>query len=97
MPVVPMFHANAWGLPYASTLVGARQVFPGNSLTPDRLLQLIQDERVTLAAGVPTIWIARAAAAPGRQVRPELAATRIVVRRLGRAARADRGLRRSSG
>ena len=52
-----MFHANAWGLPYASTLVGAKQVFPGNSLTPDRVLQLIQDERVTLGAGVPTIWI----------------------------------------
>jgi fatty-acyl-CoA synthase len=58
MPIVPMFHANAWGLPYASTLAGAKQVFPGNSLAPDRVLQLIQDERVTLAAGVPTIWIA---------------------------------------
>jgi fatty-acyl-CoA synthase len=58
MAIVPMFHANAWGLPYASTLVGARQVFPGNSLLPDRVLQLAQDERVTLAAGVPTIWIA---------------------------------------
>jgi fatty-acyl-CoA synthase len=58
MPVVPMFHANAWGLPYASTLVGARQVLPGNSLAPDRLLQLVQDERVTVSAGVPTVWIA---------------------------------------
>jgi fatty-acyl-CoA synthase len=58
MAIVPMFHANAWGLPYASTLVGAKQVFPGNSLLPDRVLQLAQDERVTLAAGVPTIWIA---------------------------------------
>src|SRR5205085_360160 len=57
MAMVPMFHANAWGLPYASTLVGAKQVFPGNSMTPDRVLQLMQDERVTLGAGVPTIWI----------------------------------------
>jgi fatty-acyl-CoA synthase len=57
LAVVPMFHANAWGLPYASTLVGARQVFPGNSMTADRVLQLMQDERVSLGAGVPTIWI----------------------------------------
>jgi fatty-acyl-CoA synthase len=57
MAVVPMFHANAWGLPYASTMVGAKQVFPGNSMQPDRVLQLMQDERVTLGAGVPTIWI----------------------------------------
>jgi fatty-acyl-CoA synthase len=57
LPVVPMFHANAWGLPYSATFVGAKQVFPGNSLAPDRILQLIQDERVTVAAGVPTIWI----------------------------------------
>jgi fatty-acyl-CoA synthase len=57
LAVVPMFHANAWGLPYASTLVGAKQVFPGNAMTADSVLQLMQDERVTLGAGVPTIWI----------------------------------------
>jgi len=57
MAMVPMFHANAWGLPYASTLVGAKQVFPGNAMTPDAVLKLLQDERVTLGAGVPTIWI----------------------------------------
>ena len=57
MAVVPMFHANAWGLPYAATMVGAKQVFPGNAMQPDRVLQLMQDERVTLGAGVPTIWI----------------------------------------
>jgi fatty-acyl-CoA synthase len=57
MAMVPMFHANAWGLPYGSTLVGAKQVFPGNAMSPDRVLQLMQDERVTLGAGVPTIWI----------------------------------------
>jgi len=58
MAMVPMFHANAWGLPYASTFVGAKQVFPGNSMLPDRVLGLMQQEQVTLAAGVPTIWIA---------------------------------------
>src|ERR671933_31157 len=57
MAIVPMFHANAWGLPYASTMVGAKQVFPGNSMQPDRVLQLMQDERVTPGAGVQTIWI----------------------------------------
>ena len=57
LAVVPMFHANAWGLPYAATFVGAKQVFPGNSMAADRVLQLMQDEKVTLGAGVPTIWI----------------------------------------
>jgi acyl-CoA synthetase (AMP-forming)/AMP-acid ligase II len=57
MAMVPMFHANAWGLPYASVFVGAKQVFPGNSMQPDRVLALIEQEKVTLAAGVPTIWI----------------------------------------
>ena len=57
MPVVPMFHANAWGLPFTSTMVGAKQVFPGPNLQPRDLAGLIQDEKVTLAAGVPTLWI----------------------------------------
>lgn len=57
MALVPMFHANAWGLPYASTMVGAKQVFPGNAMSPEAVLRLIEAERVTLAAGVPTIWI----------------------------------------
>ncbi|GAC1325211.1 MAG: long-chain fatty acid--CoA ligase [Chloroflexota bacterium] len=57
MPIVPMFHVNAWGLPFAATFVGAKQVFPGNSMAPKNVLQLMQDERVTVAAGVPTIWI----------------------------------------
>lgn len=57
MPVVPMFHANAWGMPFAATLVGAKQVFPGAAPTPTDLAQLIHDERVTVAAGVPTIWM----------------------------------------
>ncbi|HET9017514.1 MAG TPA: long-chain fatty acid--CoA ligase [Thermomicrobiaceae bacterium] len=57
LPVVPMFHANAWGLPYASVLAGAKQVLPGPHLDPASLLELMQTERVTLAAGVPTIWL----------------------------------------
>src|SRR4051812_1761457 len=56
MPVVPMFHANAWGLPYAAALAGARQVLPGPRMTPADLAELIAAEGVTRAAGVPTIW-----------------------------------------
>ncbi|MFL5819719.1 MAG: long-chain fatty acid--CoA ligase [Solirubrobacteraceae bacterium] len=56
MPVVPMFHANAWGLPYAAALAGARQVFPGPRMSPAELAELIAAERVTRTAGVPTIW-----------------------------------------
>ncbi len=57
LPVVPMFHANAWGLPYAATMAGAGQVFPGPFLDGRSLAELIQTERVTIAAGVPTIWL----------------------------------------
>jgi fatty-acyl-CoA synthase len=57
LPVVPMFHANAWGLPHSATLVGAKQVFPGPFLDGRSLAELIQNERVTVAAGVPTIWM----------------------------------------
>ncbi len=56
-PVVPMFHANAWGLPFTAVLVGAKLVFPGPFLKPQDMAQMIQDERVTVAAGVPTLWI----------------------------------------
>src|SRR3954451_9806217 len=56
MPVVPMFHANAWGMPYASALAGARQVFPGPRMAPADLAELIAAEKVTKSAGVPTIW-----------------------------------------
>jgi fatty-acyl-CoA synthase len=58
MPVVPMFHANAWGFPHAATVAGARQVFPGQfSADPAALAELIESERVTVTAGVPTVWI----------------------------------------
>src|SRR5262245_11908169 len=57
MPVVPMFHANAWGLPFSATMVGARLVLPGPHLDPESLLDLMIDESVTLTFGVPTAWI----------------------------------------
>src|SRR5262249_11410808 len=56
LPVVPMFHAAAWGLPYACLCAGAKIVFPGPNLDPKSLLDLMTGERVTVAAGVPTIW-----------------------------------------
>lgn len=57
MAVVPMFHANAWGMPYASTWVGSTQVLPGPYPTPQILAELIESEKVTITAGVPTIWL----------------------------------------
>ncbi|PRQ00007.1 Long-chain-fatty-acid--CoA ligase [Enhygromyxa salina] len=56
-PVVPMFHVNAWGLPFTATMVGAKQVHPGPHLQPDALLDLYAKEQVTVSAGVPTIWM----------------------------------------
>ncbi len=57
LPVVPMFHANAWGLPYAAFMTGASLVMPGPDLSPAGLASLIEAERVTISAGVPTIWM----------------------------------------
>lgn len=57
LPVVPMFHANAWGIPYAAAMTGAKLVMPGPGLDGDNLLQLIDDYKVSLALGVPTIWM----------------------------------------
>nr|WP_275902291.1 long-chain fatty acid--CoA ligase [Myxococcus vastator] len=57
MPVVPMFHAAAWGLAFDAVLTGAKLVFPGPHLDPTSLLDLMAAEKVTMAGGVPTIWI----------------------------------------
>ncbi len=57
MPIVPMFHVNAWGLPHAAGLVGAKLVFPGKFMDPNRIAQVLADEQVTMTAGVPTIWL----------------------------------------
>ncbi|HUJ25643.1 MAG TPA: long-chain fatty acid--CoA ligase [Myxococcales bacterium] len=58
LPVVPMFHVNAWGIPFIAPMVGSKLVFPGPHLDPASLLQLVEDEKVTCAAGVPTVWLA---------------------------------------
>ncbi|WP_433679172.1 long-chain fatty acid--CoA ligase [Nocardia sp. CA-119907] len=58
LPVVPMFHANAWGLPYAAALLGAGLVLPGSRLDSASVLDLLAAERVTMTAGVPTVWMA---------------------------------------
>src|SRR5262245_53618875 len=57
LPVVPMFHANAWGLPYGAAMMGAALVLPGPHLDPASLVDLFERERVTITAGVPTIWM----------------------------------------
>jgi 3-(methylthio)propionyl---CoA ligase len=56
LPVVPMFHVNAWGIPYAACMTGAKLVFPGPGLDGKSLFELFENEQVTLSAGVPTVW-----------------------------------------
>jgi len=58
LPVVPMFHANAWALPYSCALAGAKMVMPGAQLDGKSLYELFETERVTVSAGVPTVWLA---------------------------------------
>jgi acyl-CoA synthetase (AMP-forming)/AMP-acid ligase II len=57
LPVVPMFHVNAWGLPYACAMTGAKPVFPGQHLDGKSLHELFEQEAVTMSAGVPTVWL----------------------------------------
>jgi fatty-acyl-CoA synthase len=57
LPVVPMFHVNAWGLPYVASLAGAKIVLPGAQLDGRSLYELFEAEQVTLSAGVPTVWL----------------------------------------
>ncbi|MFD1587450.1 long-chain fatty acid--CoA ligase [Halorientalis brevis] len=57
MPVVPMFHVNAWGMPFSATAGGAKHVYPGPSPEPEDLAKLIENEGVTITAGVPTVWL----------------------------------------
>jgi fatty-acyl-CoA synthase len=68
LPVVPMFHANAWGLAHAGVMAGSNLVFPGADLTPKHIATLIEEEKVTLAAGVPTIWMGVLSELKGRDV-----------------------------
>ncbi|WP_178916724.1 long-chain fatty acid--CoA ligase [Natronomonas gomsonensis] len=57
MPVVPMFHVNAWGMPFTATAAGAKHVYPGPSPDPEDIVHLIEEEGVTISAGVPTVWL----------------------------------------
>ena len=75
LPVVPMFHANAWGLCQAGVFAGSSFVMPGPDLSPGAVADLMEQERVTLAAGVPTIWMGVQPLLKGR----DLSALRIVV------------------
>ena len=55
--ITPMFHANAWAMPFTAVMLGAKQVFPGPHLGGEDLLDLMQSESITLSLGVPTIWL----------------------------------------
>ena len=95
LPVVPMFHANAWGLAYAAGLAGASMVLPGPDLSPGAIVELLEQERVTVTAGVPTIWMGMLPLVAGR----DLSALRIILcggsavpRALSEAYRASMGL-----
>jgi fatty-acyl-CoA synthase len=68
LPVVPMFHANAWGLPYACLLAGASMIMPGPDLSPGAIMDLLESEKVTITAGVPTIWMGMAPLLDGRDL-----------------------------
>ncbi|MBT4476208.1 MAG: long-chain fatty acid--CoA ligase [Actinobacteria bacterium] len=68
LPVVPMFHANAWGLAHAAVATGATMIMPGANLSAPALVDLLESEKVTLAAGVPTIWMGVLAELEGRDV-----------------------------
>ena len=57
LAIVPMFHVNAWGLPYIAPMAGAALLMPGASSIPASLLTLMNEERATIAVGVPTIWL----------------------------------------
>ncbi|HTN85088.1 MAG TPA: long-chain-fatty-acid--CoA ligase, partial [Sorangium sp.] len=79
LPVVPMFHAMAWGMPYSAVAAGARIVLPGPHLDPASLLDLMARERVTFAAGVPTIWLGILALLDEHPGRWDLSAMRSMV------------------
>ena len=84
LPAVPMFHVNAWGLPYTAALAGAALVLPGPRLDPVSLLDLLAGERVTLTAGVPTVWMSVLGALDAEPGRWDLGALERVI--LGGAA-----------
>jgi fatty-acyl-CoA synthase len=79
LPVVPMFHANAWGLPYVAAFVGTGLVLPGPRLDAESVLDLLAEERVTITAGVPTVWMAMLNAINAEPERWDLSALRLLI------------------
>lgn len=75
LPVVPMFHAGAWGLPYGALLAGTDLVFPGPRMTPAGIVELLERHRVTVTGGVPTIWMGMLPLVADR----DLAALRVIL------------------
>ena len=96
LPVVPMFHVNAWGTPYAAPMAGASLVMPGRHLDGASLAALMNAERVTMSAGVPTVWLGllQHLRASGQRLAHGGA---LHDRRLGLPAHAVRGFRRRYG
>lgn len=95
LPVVPMFHANAWGLCQAAVMAGSSIVFPGRDLSPQAIAELITSEGVTLAAGVPTIWMGVRPLLEGRdtkRLRGILCGGSAVPKSLSEAYRSDIGI-----
>jgi fatty-acyl-CoA synthase len=95
MPVVPMFHANAWGLCQAAVMAGASLAMPGPNMQPKALAELMESEKVTLAAGVPTIWMGVLPELKGRDLsslREVLCGGSAVPRSLSEAYREQIGL-----
>ncbi len=86
LAIVPMFHVNAWGLPFTATMLGARQVLPGPRLDAISLLELMTREKVTLAGGVPTVWISISGRAGEKSRQMEIRARPSCGRRRVRAA-----------
>ncbi len=78
LPVVPMFHVNAWGLPFSTAMVGCKLVLPGARLDGDSLFDLLDQERVTLSVGVPTVWLGLLQAMRARGRKP-VALARLMV------------------
>ena len=79
LPVVPMFHANAWGLPYVAAFAGTGLVLPGPKLDAESVLELLADEKVTITAGVPTVWMAILQALNQEPDRWDLSALRLMI------------------
>ncbi|MBV8431158.1 MAG: long-chain fatty acid--CoA ligase [Solirubrobacterales bacterium] len=79
LPVVPMFHANAWGLPYIAAFAGTGLVLPGPKLDAESVLELLAEEKVTITAGVPTVWMAILQALNAEPDRWDLSALRLMI------------------